>query len=133
MVMTDLTSDMLTRIRNAQGVNKFKVDTIPSKLNIEVANILKEEGYVKDVKLVDGDKGFKMLRIALKYDKNEKAVIKHIRRLSKPGRRLYVKAEEITKTLNGLGISIISTSKGVVTGQKARELNIGGEMICEVW
>ena len=133
MAMNDLISDMLTRVRNAQSANLKTVEIIPSKINIEIAKILKEEGYVNEFELIDGKTGHKMLKIKLKYDKNEKPAIRYIKRVSKPGRRVYVKSADIKSTLNGLGISIITTSKGVITGRKARELKVGGEIVCEVW
>lgn len=132
MVMTDPIADMLTRIRNANSAKHDSVDIPVSKLKVEVARILKEEGYVRDYKVIDdGKQG--VLRIYLKYGPNKKLVISGIKRISKPGLRVYAKKDEIPRVLGGLGIAILSTSKGVMTDRAARQLGVGGEVLCYVW
>ncbi|MCK9378711.1 MAG: 30S ribosomal protein S8 [Candidatus Moranbacteria bacterium] len=136
--MLDPISDMLTRIRNAQ-VAKHRVVKMPfSKVKLAVAKILREEGFVDAVERVKTERKIDFMEISLKYDfdreKNSKVpVISGIKRVSKEGQRIYVKKGEIRKVKNGLGISIVSTSKGVVTGESARKEGLGGELICEVW
>lgn len=132
MSMTDPLADMLTRIRNASTARQEKVDVPASRLKLEVARILKEEGYIKNYKFTkDGKQG--VIRIFLKYEENRRPVIEGLKRISRPGRRIYTEAEEIPKVLGGLGITILSTSKGVMTDQEARRLNVGGEVLCCVW
>jgi len=131
MVMTDPIADMLTRIRNATIV-KGKVVEIPfSKIKFELAKILKEEGYVQDHEFVQDEKQG-TIRIYLKYNGKEN-VITGLKRISKPGLRVYAQKEEIPKVLGGLGIAVLSTSKGIITDRKARIEGIGGEVICYVW
>jgi len=132
MSMSDPVADMLTRIRNA-GMVKFDTVNMPlSKLKVSVAKVLKEEGYINDYQIADGNvQG--SLRINLKYGPNDEKVITGLKRVSKPGLRIYVNAGEIPKVLSGLGIAILSTSKGVVTDREARKLGVGGEVLCEVW
>lgn len=132
MTMNDPIADMLTRIRNA-GKAKFNSVDIPgSKLKTELAKVLKSEGFIKNYKFIkDSKQG--ILRIYLKYDENQSTVIYGIERTSKLSRRVYVKSREIKSVLNGMGVSIISTSKGIMTDQKARQENIGGEILCKVW
>lgn len=131
MVMTDPIADMLTRIRNAT-IARDKVVEIPSsKVKIELAKILKEEGYVQDYESIDnGPQG--TIRVYLKYNGKEN-VISGLKRISKPGLRVYAHKEEIPKVLGGLGIAVLSTSKGIMTDRKARTEGIGGEVICYVW
>lgn len=132
MSMSDPLADMLTRIRNA-GMVKFESVDIPSStLKVDVAKTLKKEGFIEDYQIID-DSVQGTLRINLKYDKDHLRVITNIKRVSKPGRRIYVKSTAIPKVLSGLGIAIISTSKGVLTDQEARTLGVGGEILCEVW
>lgn len=132
MSMTDPVADMLTRIRNASKAKHEKVDIPSSTLKAEVARILKEEGYIKNVKMVaDAKQG--VIRIFLKYLPSNEAVITGIDRVSTPGRRMYVGTDEIPKVLNGFGIAIVSTSKGLMTDKAAREANVGGELLCKVW
>jgi len=132
MSMSDPVADMLTRIRNAGMVRFDTVDMPLSKLKVSVAKVLKEEGYINDYQIIDGSvQG--SLRINLKYGPNDEKVIVGIRRVSKPGLRIYVKEDEIPKVLSGLGISILSTSKGVLGDKEARKLGIGGELLCQVW
>ena len=132
MAMSDPLADMLTRVRNA-GMVKFETVDIPlSKVKVNVAKILKEEGYINDYHIdKTGPQG--TLRIDLKYDPNMTRVITGLRRISKPGRRIYVDADNIPKVMSGLGIGIISTSKGVVADHQARKMRVGGEFLCEVW
>ena len=132
MVMTDPIADFLTRIRNA-NMRKFDVVEAPaSKIKREIANILKAEGYVKDVEFIEDDKQG-IIRVFLKYGKDGEKVITNLKRISKPGLRVYVKSGEVPKVLNGLGTAVISTSEGVVTDKSARAKNIGGEVLAYVW
>ncbi len=129
--MTDPVSDMLTRIRNAAKA-RFKDVVMPnSSLKHDIAKILKEEGYIKDISIVK-DKGRSFIKIMLKYTPSKKNAITSIKRISKPGLRRYVGKDEVPKVLSGLGIAILSTSRGVVTDRTARELGVGGELICTV-
>ena len=132
MVMTDPIADMLTRIRNASSVKHESVDIPRSKLKEELARILKDEGFIKEYKVIDDNKQG-MIRIYLKYDPAHGAVIKGIKRISKPGTRVYAAKEEVPRVLGGLGVAILSTSKGIVTDRVARKEGIGGEVICYVW
>lgn len=132
MVMTDPIADMLTRIRNA-NVAKHATVVIPaSNIKKAIAAILLEEGYIKDFKCIDDDKQG-MIEVTLKYGEDESRVIAGIKRVSKPGLRIYVAKEDVPKVLNGLGIAILSTSKGIMTDKNARKNNVGGEVICYVW
>ncbi len=131
-MMTDPIADMLTRIRNAVRVERQFVDVPLSRVKIGVADVLKREGYIWDFQEVDGEQPSKQLRIELKYGPNGERVIQSIRRVSKPGRRVFSKSRDLRPVLNGLGISIISTSRGVVSDREARQQNIGGEVLCEV-
>jgi len=132
MAMSDPLADMLTRVRNACMV-KFDVVDIPlSKVKVNVAKILKDEGYINDYHIQEGGvQG--VLRIDLKYSQDQDKVITGIRRVSKPGRRIYVNADNIPKVMSGLGVGIISTSKGVMSDRQARKMRVGGELLCEVW
>ena len=133
MAMSDPIADMLTRIRNANTAKHDTVDVPASKMKIAIADILVDEGYIAKYDLVE-DGSFKTLHITLKYgvDKNEK-VISGIKRISKPGLRVYANTEDIPRVLGGLGIAILSTNKGVVTDKEARKLGVGGEVLCFVW
>ena len=133
MAMSDPLADMLTRIRNAVMVKKSSVDIPRSNTKVEIARVLKEEGYIVDyhVSQQEGEQG--TLTVDLKYDEEGGSVISGIQRVSKPGLRQYAKAGEIPEVLNGLGISIVSTSKGIVTDKNAKAQNSGGEILCEVW
>ena len=133
MTMSDPIADMLTRIRNANTAKHDTVDVPASKMKIAIANILVDEGYIEKYDLVD-DGAFQTIHITLKYgkDKNEK-VITGIKRISKPGLRLYANAEEMPKVLDGLGTAIVSTNKGVITDKEARKQNVGGEIIAYIW
>ena len=131
-VVTDTIADMLTRIRNANSMRYTEVKVPASNLKLELARILKEEGFIKDYKVLDENvQG--MILLTLKYGQNKERVITGLKRISKPGLRVYAKAEEVPKVLNGLGIAIISTSKGVMTDKEARKLNVGGEVVAYVW
>ena len=132
MVMTDPIADFLTRVRNANNARHTKVEIPASNLKKSMADILKSEGFVKDVEFVeDGKQG--IVRIFLKYGQNNERVITGLKRISKPGLRVYANAEEMPKVLNGLGIALVSTSEGVVTDRTARAKNIGGEVLAYVW
>lgn len=132
MSMTDPIADMLTRIRNAQRASHELVNIPSSKLKINVAKVLKSEGYVKNFRIIsDGQHRF--IRIFLKYDKEGDAVIEGIKRVSKPGCRVYAGSDEVPKVLNGYGINILSTSKGLMTDNEARKMRVGGEILCAVW
>ncbi len=129
---TDPIADMLTRIRNANMVSHPTVELPSSKLKLELAKLLKAEGFISDYsERVEGK--FKYLTITLKYDNNNKPVITNLQRVSKPGLRTYMKAKNLPQVFGGLGIAIISTSKGLLTDRKARKENLGGEILCYVW
>ena len=131
-MVTDPIADMLTRIRNANQMRDKEVEVPASNLKIEIAKILKEEGFVNDYKIKKNNVQ-NIIVINLKYTENKVRVITGLKKISKPGLRVYVKADEVPKVLNGLGIAIISTSKGVMTVKKARELSLGGEVLAYVW
>jgi small subunit ribosomal protein S8 len=133
MGMTDPIADMLTRIRNANKARFKSVSVHMSQINMNIAKVLKKAGYVNGYDNVKDDKGYQLLKITLKYPDTKHTVITDIQRISKPGRRVYVAADSIPKVLNGYGISVLSTSRGIITDQEARELNVGGEVICNVW
>lgn len=133
MGMTDPIADMLTRIRNANKARFKTVRVSMSQVNVNVAGVLKKTGYITNYEKVKDEKGRQMLEIILKYPDAKRTVITNIKRVSKPGRRIYVPADNIPKVLNGLGITILSTSRGVITDAEARELNVGGEILCNVW
>src|SRR5438067_3801518 len=131
-MMTDPIADMLTRIRNAVRVERPSVDMPLSKVKRGLAEVLKREGFIWDFEEVEAAPS-KQLRLLLKYGPNGERVIRHIKRVSKPGRRIYSPATALRPILNGLGISIISTSRGVISDREARQRNLGGEVLCEVW
>lgn len=132
MSMTDPMADMLTRIRNAGMASHAKLDVPSSNVKVAVANVLKELGYIKNCKVIsDNRQG--ILRIYLKYDENQEPIIHEIKRVSTPGRRVYVGKNDIPRVKNGLGASILSTSKGVLDDVAARQAQVGGEVICTVW
>ena len=134
MTMSDPIADMLTRIRNANISKHDSVDVPCSKMKLAIANILLDEGYIKKYDLVDDEKGFKTIRIKLKYGATkDERIISGLKRISKPGLRVYAGAEELPKVLGGLGIAIISTNKGVITDKEARKLKVGGEVLAFVW
>jgi small subunit ribosomal protein S8 len=129
---SDPISDMLTRIRNGIKARHAKVDVPASKLKTEIARILKDEGYILNYKIVD-EGAHKAIRVYLKYTTANQPVIAKIERVSRPGCRVYVGSTEIPKVLGGLGINILTTPKGVMTGKSARKENVGGELLCQVW
>ncbi|MDD3129879.1 MAG: 30S ribosomal protein S8 [Candidatus Izemoplasmatales bacterium] len=132
MVMTDPIADMLTRIRNANQMKHKTVDVPASKLKIEILNVLKQEGYITDFERVDdGVQG--TIKVTLKYLENEERVVRGLKKISKPGLRVYAKTDDLPKVLNGLGIAIVSTSRGIMTDREARKNKIGGEVIAYVW
>jgi small subunit ribosomal protein S8 len=132
MSMTDPIADMLTRIRNANQVSHATVEMPSSKLKVQLAKLLKEEGFITDYSVKDEGK-FKVLVITLKYDAKNKPIITKLERISKPGLRNYSKAKNLPKVLGGMGIAVVSTSKGLLTDRKARKENLGGEVICYVY
>jgi small subunit ribosomal protein S8 len=132
MRLTDPVADMLSRIRNAIQARHQKVDIPASTLKTEIARILKEEGYIASFKPVE-EGGHKLLRVYLKYDASNAAAITNINRISRPGCRVYVGRTEIPRVLGGLGINILTTPRGVMTGRQARREGVGGELLCEVW
>ncbi len=137
MSVNDPIADMLTRIRNAQVIGQAVVAMPNSTLKAEVARILKEEGFIEGVEVADGEKSFlKILRLRLKYvgeRRERRPVITGMVRVSRPGRRVYTRKQNIPWVLSGMGIAILSTPKGVMTGQRARQLGVGGEILCKVW
>jgi small subunit ribosomal protein S8 len=132
MGMTDPVADMLTRVRNASGAKFAKVDIPSSNLKVQIARIFKDEGYIKNFKVIkDNRQG--ILRIYLRYDEKNREVIQRVVRVSRPSRRVYAHNDAIPKILNGLGISILSTSRGILTDREARKQGVGGEIMCSVW
>jgi small subunit ribosomal protein S8 len=131
-MMTDPIADMLTRIRNAVRIEKSQVELPLSKVKKGVADVLKREGYIWDWSEVES-KPSNVLKLDLKYGPNGERVIRHIKRVSKPGRRVYSCARDLKPILQGLGISVVSTSRGVVSDREARQRNLGGEVLCEIW
>ena len=132
MQISDVIADMLTRIRNANNAKHETVDVPASNMKKAIADILKEEGYIAGYQIVeDGKQG--VIRITLKYGRGKQRVIQGLKRVSKPGLRIYSNCEDMPKVMNGLGIAIVSTSKGIMTDKKARELNVGGEVLAFVW
>ena len=131
-MMTDPIADMLNRISNGLLARHKQVMIPSSKVKIAIARILKEEGYIKNYQITR-DEPQAYLRVILKYDDDRQPVISKLRRISKPGRRVYVGRDEIPWVLNGMGIAIVSTPRGIITGQQARRMNVGGEVLCYVW
>ncbi|MGX6486162.1 MAG: 30S ribosomal protein S8 [Aerococcus sanguinicola] len=132
MVMTDPIADFLTRVRNANMVRHESFEVPASAMKVAITKILKEEGYIKDFEVIEDDKQG-IIRVFMKYGKNNERVITNLKRISKPGLRVYTKTDEVPKVLNGLGIAIISTSEGVITDKEARAKNVGGEVLAYVW
>ncbi len=132
MVMTDPIADFLTRIRNANMARHESLELPASKIKKDIAEILKREGFIKNVEYMEDDKQG-VIRVFLKYGKNNERVITGLKRISKPGLRVYAKAGEVPKVLNGLGIAIVSTSEGVFTDKEARAKNVGGEILAYIW
>lgn len=133
MSMTDPVADLLTRIRNAAMEKHEKVELPASRLKANIVRVLKEEGYIKNFRLIRDDNGKVTLKVYLKYDDEGGSVIRGIRRVSKPGLRKYSGSGTVPKVLGGIGISILSTSKGILASQKAAQQKVGGEILCEVW
>ena len=131
-MMTDPIADMLARIRNANRAMHERATMPSSRLKVQIARILKEEGYIKDFQVVDGD-AFDTLVIDLKFGRNRQRVLSDLKRVSKPGRRVYARKDRLPRVLGGMGVAILSTSAGVVTARTAQERGIGGEVICFVW
>ena len=132
MNLTDPVADFLTRIRNAMRAHHQKLDVPASKLKAEIARILKEEGYISNYKPTE-ENGMKVLRVYLKYTANNESVIRDLKRVSRPGCRVYQGKHDIRRVQGGFGISILTTPKGVMTGRQARREGVGGELLCEVW
>lgn len=132
MTMTDPIADMLTRVRNANRAYHDTVDIPASKIKEAIARILKEEGYIRDYQVVQ-DGGFSAIRIKMNYGPDRERSITGIKRISKPGLRIYAKKDEIPRVLGGLGIAVLSTSKGLMTGREATKAGLGGEVLCYVW
>lgn len=132
MVMSDPIADMLTRIRNANVVRHETVELPASKVKKQIAEILKREGFIRDAEYIEDNKQG-IIRIFLKYGPNQERVITGLKRISKPGLRVYTQATEVPRVLGGLGIAIISTSKGIMTDKEARQVKSGGEVVCYVW
>ncbi len=132
MSMTDPIADMLTRIRNGLHARHKDVSIPASTIKVSIAEILKAEGYIKNYRVIDGTLP-KLIKVELKYDEFEVGVITEIKRLSKPGCRKYVGKDDIPKVMNGLGVSIISTSRGIMTGENARKEGVGGELLCSLY
>ena len=137
MSFTDPIADMLTRIRNGVMAGHSQVAMPNSKIKVEIAKILKDEGFIENFEVADGERaGFKVLRVKIKYvgeRRERRPVISGLERVSKPGRRIYTKKQDIPWVLSGIGVAILSTPKGVMTGQRARQMGIGGEILCKVW
>ncbi len=137
MSFTDPIADMLTRVRNGVMAGHSQVAMPSSKIKAEIAKILKEEGFIENFEVADGERaGFKVLRVKIKYvgeRRERRPVISGLERVSKPGRRIYTKRQDIPWVLSGIGVAILSTPKGVMTGQHARKMGVGGEILCKVW
>ncbi|HNV97176.1 MAG TPA: 30S ribosomal protein S8 [bacterium] len=132
MMMTDPIADMLTRIRNAQAVRKEDLVLPFSKIKYEILKLLVREGYIESVDKIE-EKSYPELHVVLKYKEDKKAFIEHIKRISKPGQRIYVSKDKLPKILNDFGLAILSTSQGIMTNKKARRVKIGGELLFEIW
>jgi len=132
MSVTDSIADLLTRIRNANTANHESVDAPASKVNLEIVRILKDEGFIKDYETVK-DAKFPTVRIYIKYGPKREKVITNLKRISKPGLRVYAGKDNLPRVLRGLGIAVVSTSKGIMTDREARRLGIGGEILCYIW
>ena len=133
MAISDPVADMLTKIRNASMAKHEKVEVTTSKLKLQIVKILKNEGYIKNLKKVVNKNGINSIRIFLKYDDDQNPVLHGITRISTPGRRVYSGYRDLPRVYNGYGVVVVSTSSGVITGKKARENKVGGELICSIW
>jgi len=132
-MLTDSIADLLTRIRNANALSKAKVEIPSSNLKEAITRVLQREGFIKGHRVITAGGKKRMLQIYLKYSENGDRIITHLERVSKPGKRRYVGKDEIPRVLNGLGICILSTPRGVLTGEEARKTGVGGEILCNVW
>lgn len=132
MTVTDPVADLLTRVRNANMANHDYVEVPASRMNVEILRILRDEGFVKGFELLK-DRQFPTAKISLKYGPKQERILSNLKRVSKPGLRVYAKRDKVPRVLRGLGVAIISTSKGVMTDREARKLGIGGEVLCYVW
>ena len=133
MSMTDPIADLLTRVRNASREKHEKVEVPASRIKANIVRVLKEEGYIRNFRLMRNEAGHPVIKVYLKYDGKGEAVIRGVRRISRPGLRRYAAHGTLTAPLNGAGISIVSTSRGVLTGRRAKQQKVGGEVLCEVW
>lgn len=133
MSMTDPIADLLSRIRTAHLAKHDRLDMPASKLKAEICVLLKEQGYIEDFQLLDDDPVKRQMRVFLKYTSDGNPMIRHLQRVSKPGRRVYRGTEDLRPVLNGLGVGIVSTSQGLLTDKEARQRRVGGEILCEVW
>ena len=133
MRLTDPISDMLTRVRNANRIHAKSVDVVLSRINLNIAKVLKRAGYIGSYDIKKETRGHDVLRIYLRYPDTKKTIITGLKRVSKPSRRVYVNSADIPRVLSGYGIAILSTSKGVMTDKEARESHVGGEVLCNVW
>ncbi len=133
MSMTDPVADLLSRIRNAHLAKHDRLDAPASKLKIEIVKLMKEQGFIERFQILGDDPVKKKLRIILRYTEEGEPVIRRMKRISKPGRRVYQGADEIRPVLNGLGVGIVSTSEGLLTDAQARQRRVGGEILCEIW
>ena len=132
MQLSDVIADMLTRIRNANNAKHDTVDIPASNMKKAIADILVDEGYIKNVQIIEDNKQG-VIRVTLKYGPNKSKILQGLRRVSKPGLRIYANSKDMPRVMNGLGVAIVSTSKGIMTDKQARALNIGGEVLCFVW
>ncbi len=132
-MLTDPIADLLTRIRNANALSKAKVEIPSSNLKEAITRVLQREGFIKGHRVITAGGKKRILQIYLKYSENEDRIITHLERVSKPGKRRYVGKDEIPRVLNGLGICILSTPRGILTGEEARKTGVGGEILCNVW
>jgi small subunit ribosomal protein S8 len=133
MSMTDPIADLLSRIRNAHTAKHDRLDVPASRVKLEICRLLKESGFVQDVQLLEEEGRRAALRIVLRYDGEGRPLIQHLRRVSRPGRRVYRSADEVRPILDGLGVGILSTPQGLLTDRQARERRVGGELLCEIW
>lgn len=132
MMTTDPIADLITRIRNANRANHEKVDIPSSKMKQEVVRLIKEEGFIRNFKVLE-DRRQGVIRVFLKYGPNRERIINELERISKPGRRIYTPADQIPRVLGGLGVAILSTSRGIMTDRQARRAHVGGEVLCYIW
>ena len=132
-MLTDPIADLLTRIRNANALSITKVELPSSNLKEAITRVLQKEGFIKGHRVITAEEKKRILQIYLKYSQEKERIITHLERVSKPGRRRYVRKDEIPRVLNGLGICILSTSRGILTGEEARRMGVGGEILCNVW